>query len=332
LAVAKEEGKVVIYGRGDPEVRKELQKTFTEKYGIGLDFTYFPRGGEMAAKIKKERAAGLYIADVIIHGPTTMTNLLKPAGLLDPLEPLLILPEVKEPKFWRPRLYFIDKDRMMKPMRAGWSKLVVCNTNLVKEGEMTSHRDLLDPKWKGKIVMYDPTRPGAGDAFVALLHLFWPREQAVAFLKQLAKQEPVITRDLRLPVEWVARGKYAIGIGLRAEAIPEFLKLGAPVALLRLKEGCLLAPGAGNIAVVKKRPHPNATTLFVNWILSREGATAWSKADSRASARVDVPTDWVHPMYLPEPGEKAWVEDEEAYKRHLAHMRLCKEIFGHLLK
>ena len=92
---AKKEGKVMVYGRGDPEVRKQLTKAFSDKYGIDHEFVYLHRGGEMIGKMKKERGAGLYLADIVIHGPTTMITGVKPAGMLEPLEPLLMLPEVR---------------------------------------------------------------------------------------------------------------------------------------------------------------------------------------------------------------------------------------------
>jgi ABC-type Fe3+ transport system substrate-binding protein len=261
-----------------------------------------------------------------------MINLMKPAGILDSMDPVLILPEVKNPKVWRADLFFTDKENMVKPMRAGFTRFIMRNTDLVKEGEITSYWDLLDPKWKGKMVMYDPTGPGTGSGFVGFLKGIWGQEKTVEFLRQLVKQEPVITKDVRLPMEWVARGKYSLGIALRVEGLPEFLNLGSPVALVKVTEGLLGTPGAANLGIVNKRPHPNAAALFVNWILTKEGMTIWSKADGYAATRVDVPTDWVHPIFLPDPGEKVWVEDVAAIKGRRKLWGLAKEIFAPLLK
>ena len=52
VEAAKKEGKVMVYGRGDPEVRKQLTKAFSDKYGIDLEFVYLHRGGEMIGKMK----------------------------------------------------------------------------------------------------------------------------------------------------------------------------------------------------------------------------------------------------------------------------------------
>ncbi|MFH1240861.1 MAG: extracellular solute-binding protein [Pseudomonadota bacterium] len=332
VEAAKKEGKVMIYGFADPDLRKDLRKAFSEKYGIEPEFLSIPQGGELTARMKKERAAGLYLADVLFIGPTTMTFQLKPAGILDTMEPLLILPEVTDPKVWRKDYIFTDKEGMIRPLRALFSRFAFRNSNLVKESELTSYRDLLDPKWKGKMVLCDPTIPGSGNAFVAFLNGTWGRDQTVEFLKQLVKQEPVVTNDIRLPMEWVARGKSLLAIAPRPEALPEFLKAGAPIATVKMIEGGLLTPGSGCIAVVNNRPHPNAAAVFINWVLSKEGLTVWSKADGFASARLDVPTDWVPAPFVPEAGERLFVEDEEAYKVRSELMNLCKEIFGPLMK
>jgi len=334
VEAAKKEGKVMIYGRGDPEVRKQLTKAFSDKYGIDLEFVYLHRGGEMIGKMKKERGAGLYLADIIIHGPTTMIVGVKPAGMLELLEPLLILPEVTDPKVWRPGYLFKDKDRTIKPLRALSSLYITRNTNLVKEGELTSYRDLLDPKWKGKMVMTDPTIFATGMAFVSYLNGIWGPDKAVEYLKKLVAQQPVVTRAARDPYEWLARGKYSLGVALRNEIMPEFLKIKAPLAKVGVTEPFAAEPGAACIGVATKRPHPNAAKLFLNWVLTKEGMTVWSKADGYATARKDVPTDWVHPSLLVGLGPDAKVNwtTEEGHKQRRGQMKLSKEIFAPLLK
>ena len=335
VAAAKKEGKVMVYGRGDPEVRKQLTKAFSDKYGIDLEFVYLHRGGEMIGKMKKERGAGLYLADIVIHGPTTMITGVKPAGMLEPLEPLLMLPEVTDSKVYRSGYNFVDKkDRTIKPLRALSSLYLTRNTKLVKEDEITSYQDILDPKWKGKMVMTDPAIFATGMAFVSFLNCTIGPDKAVAFLKELVKQEPVVTRAAREPYEWMARGKYHLGVALRNEIMPEFLKIEAPLAKVRVMEPYAAEPGAACVGVVTKRPHPNAAVLFLNWVLSKEGMTVWSKADGYACARKDVPTDWVHPSLLEGLGNDDnvfWFPEEEHFRRR-EQMKLSKKIFAPLLK
>lgn len=333
VEAAKKEGEVMVYGRGDPGLRKTLTKAFGDKYGIKLEFLYMHRGGEMAARMKKERGAGKYLADVTIHGPTTSVLLIKSAGMLDPLHPELILPEVLDPKAWMSGYDYVDKDRTVRQLRALFMRYITINTERVKEGEIKSYKDLLNPKWKGKIVMYDPTRPGTANGMSAFLNGIWGTEKLTDYFKQLVKQEPVVTRESRVPLEGVARGKYAIGIAMRNEVIPEFLKIKAPIALVQTVEGGQLGPGAGCLGLVNKRPHPNAAAVFVNWLLSKEGMTLFSKGDGYPVARMDVDSSgWVPEIFVPGPGEKIWFETEEGIYFRRKLMAISKEVFAPVMK
>jgi ABC-type Fe3+ transport system substrate-binding protein len=44
---------------------------------------------------------------------------------------------------------------------------------------------------------------------------------------------------------------------------------------------------------VKSSPHPNATKVFVNWLLSKEGQEVYGKAMGQATRRLDVDTRWL---------------------------------------
>jgi len=73
-----------------------------------------------------------------------------------------------------------------------------------------------------------------------------------------------------------------------------FLKAGLPIkALPVLKEGTYGTGGSGNLAILKNPAHPNATKVFVNWLLSREGQEVTSKALGQATRRLDVDTKWL---------------------------------------
>ncbi len=122
LAVAKQEGKVAVVGAGGAEMRKALTEPFQKKYGITVEFLG-ASGREIAPRIKTERDAGQYLWDVMVHGTTTGLESMVPAKALDPIEPALILPEVKEAKNWRGgALEFADKGRLvlvMTPFQRG---------------------------------------------------------------------------------------------------------------------------------------------------------------------------------------------------------------------
>src|SRR3990167_5420427 len=108
---ARKEGIVTLYTPSSPELRIAISEPMKE-YGITVEIIS-GRGAEVAEKILRERRAGIYNAD--LYGPVgldTFVNIMKPAGALVPLEPLLILPEIKDPRMWyKGELPFADRER-----------------------------------------------------------------------------------------------------------------------------------------------------------------------------------------------------------------------------
>ena len=99
VEAAKKEGKVVAGIPASAELRKALDETFSRRYpDIDIELAA-GRGPANASKIAAEHAAGVRYFDLLISGSLTPLHLLN-AAILEPIEPLLILPEVKDPKRW----------------------------------------------------------------------------------------------------------------------------------------------------------------------------------------------------------------------------------------
>lgn len=327
LAKSKTEGTMTMYTHWVPEARISLSQTFKEKYGITLEFTLFQSGSDMLARLQTEKQIGLKVADVIGTGATTLVTTMKPAGILGPLEPLLILPEALDPKAWRGGEFpYMDGNKMAVGMIGLIMRDINYNTNLVKEGEITSPRDLLKPQYKGKIVMHDPTIPGSGNASLSQVVNILGFDEGMEWFKQLLKNEPLMTRDYRLQLETVVREKHAIGLGSDSALLSNFLTMGAPVGIAVFKEGAQGTPSSGGLGVPVAPPHPNATTVFINWLLTREGQSALSKALQAPSRRLDASTEGVNAIFLPREGEKIYWENEESLLRKGKIMQRAKEI------
>jgi len=148
-------------------------------------------------------------------------------------------------------------------------------------------RDLLSPRWKGKIIMDDPTIPGRSQNWMVVVGV----KVGEDYLKQLAKQEPLLTRDRTLMMNWLTRGRYPVGIGIRPDHYQEYKRAGAPINNLVLKEASYLLSGSAYISHVNKAPHPNASRVFLNWLLSRKGQILWTEIRNTQSARIDTPVD-----------------------------------------
>jgi iron(III) transport system substrate-binding protein len=331
VADAKKEGTVVIYAGPIGDARSALTNAFRQKYGISLDIV-MGRGEELITRIESERRAGIYAVDVGLHGMTTYFNSLKPKGFTIPITPLLVLPETLDLSQWRGgKLPFADKEGHLAVLVLGSAPHLLINTTLVKPGEISSHQDMLDPKWRGKIIINDPSLGGAGtEWFTYIVTKVMGLEKGTAFMKQLAKQEPAITRDQRLLSEWVARGKYVGAIGTSKATTVQLMQAGAPIAFTDLKESRPTSSGTGNLMVFDKAPHPNATKLFTNWILSREGAAVYAKAHGYASTRLDVSTEGIDPIVIPRANEYILGEEYQIAKGEMR--KLAAEIFRDVMK
>jgi iron(III) transport system substrate-binding protein len=290
VEAARKEGRVVVSIPTSAELRKEFESGFRSKHpGIELELSV-ARGAANINKIVEEQKAGARNVDLHIGGTTSIITGLLANQFLEPVMPSMLLPEVRDEKHWWGGHIWADNARkFIYTFTAYMTETVWYNSTLVRPEEITSWDSLLDPKWKGKIAILDPRTPGSGESTWAFL---W-RIKGEPFLAKLAAQEMLVGRNLRQLGEAVARGKSAVSIGLSYYTYLPFIKAGLPVRpISTLKEGYYAASGSGNLVLLKNAPHPNATKVFVNWLLSKEGQTAITKALGQPTRRFDVDTRW----------------------------------------
>lgn len=329
----RDEGKVVIFTTWRPELRKALADAFKEKYGIEIEYI-MGRGNDLAEKIIRERKAGVYYADLFIGGATTMMTILRPAGVFFPVEENLILPEVKDPGIWMDgRFPLLDKQGLIFHVTAhdaGWD-VITYNSQLLKKEEIRSWTDLLNPKFKGKIVMNDPTVAGRGQQIFAVGMEFL----GLDYWREFSKQQVELIRDQRLITDWVAKGKYFVSIAALNEVYNEYIRVGAPIEIaLDLTDAfSYLSTASSNVALPSNPPHPNSTKTFLNWFLTKEALTIFVRESEWHSTRLDVPTDTLPPNVIRMPGKKYLnAESEEFLQKKLVYAEKAKEIFGSAIK
>lgn len=335
LSEAKKEGTVSVYGIWRPDTRNALAQAFKNQYDINLEFSPFSRGSDLLAKVQAENRAGLYLADIFGAGTATLIVLMKPAGLLAPIKPLLILPEVLDPKAWREgNIPFADDEGLALGIIGQTTRNLAYNTSLITEGALTSYKDLLKPQYKGKIALNDPTVTGAGNAIMTYLgHDVWGEAETMDFLRRLIReQEVVIMRDTRTHVESVARGKYAVAMAPTTEIVLDFIRLGAPIKIAMVKEDRNLTAGAGAFGVPTKFGHPNAAIVFVNWLLTKAGQSVFAKSWGSPPARLDVSTEGSDPLFIPIPGEKYYSETTESLAARAKWIEIAKKIMEEPMK
>ncbi|MBI4330136.1 MAG: extracellular solute-binding protein [Chloroflexi bacterium] len=331
LAGARKEGALSFMGSvGGPFRDVGAEKHLKEKYGLTMDII---AGGasELIPKLVAERRAGILRGDVFILSTASMANGLKPSGLTESLDRIIFLPEALDPKAWyKGDVPWVDKDHNQIALLGLPMAPVVVNTEVVKPGEIKSYRDILNPKWKGRIALMDPTQSGAGT--------MWFQAMAegimdLNYLREFARQEPTITRTDRLMGEWVSRGRYPISVGLGNKIVEEFKRVGSPIESVIPAEGTYVYTSSGAIVMLKNPEHPNAAKLFVNWILTKEGITWLSRAYGGQSSRVDVPTDFLDQKQLRQPGVKYLnLDSEELAMKGPEYYKLAAEVFAGSLK
>ena len=284
---ARKEGKVTISIPASAELRKQIEEQFKKRYGIEVE-VFTSRGSAGVRRMADEFKAGVRHFDLHIGGSSSIVSGMLDEGILDPIEPWLALPEVKDAKqWWGGHLWVDNAKRFVYMFQAYLSEIIWYNTDLVKPSEIRSYDDFLNPKWKGKIGYLDPRTPGAGDSTWSFI---W-RVKGEEYLKKLVAQDLYLGRDQRLLAESLAKGRVAVTIGLSYYSFLPFLKAGLPIKTLpTLKEGNYGTGGSGNLAVIKAPAHPNSTKVFVNWLLGREGQEIVSRALGQATRRLDVDT------------------------------------------
>jgi len=303
VEAAKKEGTVVLYGATGSGIRRSLTEGFEKAYPF-LKLEYFPsEAGPLAARLTAEHKAQHFDVDALVTSTSATILTLKPQGILEPIKPVLILPEVMDGKNWiKGSLDFTDKEKQYNvAFFTGVKCFLGINTDVVGPQDIKSLQDLLDPRWKGKIATNDPrvAGPGAG-AYGWAMSAGGPE-----YLRRLRQQIGAVTRDDRQLWEWVARGKFPVSIGPSDKHFAILTREGIKnIAMVAgLKEGVLTSTSSGTVALPKNAPHPYAAKVFINWLLTKDGQLAASSGWGMVSQRVDVPPPADVPDYLiPKPG------------------------------
>jgi iron(III) transport system substrate-binding protein len=287
LEAARKEGTVIVQTPAGAAYREAIDVFAKSHPGIEPEHISFPDAATFVPKIRADRQAGIYAIDV---GATTITPFIqffKPDGVIDPLKPLL-RPEILDDKVWHGgvdgRWGDIGKTHVFR-YQANIQRAIHLNTNFVKEDEIKSVDDLLDPRWKGKIATSEVTQ-----GYVYTPSTLVREQKGEDFLRKLfIDQEPIMIRDRRQAVETLVRGGAAIGYGLHPIIMQDFVRDGL-ADHIRNPAIPGATTSAGEITVIyNKAPHPNAAVVFIHWLLGREGQIAWSTAFKINSARSDIP-------------------------------------------
>jgi iron(III) transport system substrate-binding protein len=252
IAAAKKEGKVVVYGSVVPQAMEQLHKSFEKKYGIKVDYW---RGSStsVAERAQTEWRAGRPAFDVVESSWDVML-LMKNEGIFG-----RYIPPSSEgfPE------QFKEKDARITPWRI-LPISILYNTDLVKSGNAPKTLDdLLNPKWKGKISIPDPSRHTTTAKFL------WNLQKLMGgkwrdYVKALAAQQPLIVESLAPVTPAIIKGEAHVGIAY----IKFVQQYKGPVSYVAL-EKYLSDPN--HLALGAKAIRSSAGRLYIEYAVSAEG-------------------------------------------------------------
>lgn len=254
VSAAKKEGHLVFWGAEEKPKIAAIAKRFNAKYP-GIEFEQFRiEPGPAIQRMISEREAGRINVDVLDSSLSYVKPMLD-RNLLDPYP-------------WT-ETFGISKDYQYYDGRllACWNLEIpiAYNTSKVKAGEIRSWEDLLDPKWRGQILI-----EARGIAFAILINK-WGEQKTLDYIKRIKENKPLILVGGSPTAEALMSGRVAVAIGTYAGKIDFFKQKGAPV------DWALVGPIPAQVYtsfVPKGVRHPNAARLFCAWLASADGQDA----------------------------------------------------------
>ena len=287
IEAAKKEGRIVVSGPPGEDWRRSLVDMFQKEYPeIAVEFSAGP-GRNFGPRIRQERELGKKLWDLRLGGADTAMEA-KRNGFLAPVRPLL-LPEIADDSKWIGGLNGVFHDRENKYV-LGYSLYIeptaYANRDFIKESDLKSTAQLVDPKFRGKIVILTPTG-GATQQSLGQMAFMYGKD----FIRDLlSKQDVIITDDNRQQVEWVLRGRYPVSTNFAPTLLVPYLKQGLGKNIVNLEDKIVrLSMGSGTLSLFEGAPHPNAARVYINWLLSQKTQMRLCQNVKLNSSRTDVP-------------------------------------------
>jgi iron(III) transport system substrate-binding protein len=294
IAAAKKEGLVVWYTSADLQLAELVGKTFEKKFGITARVER--AGGErIFTRVAQEYAAGIHTVDAVSTGDAAQFPAWKRQGLLAPYVPedvaRHIPPEHRDP------------DGFYATVRSSLC-VIAYNTELVKRDDAPkSFADLLDPKWKDKIVKAHPSYSGTimTSTYQMVRGLGWP------YLEKLSKQYVMQVQSATDTPKKIVLGERPVMADGNESNVLLLKEAGKPIEVVYATEGSptVVQPSA----IFAAAPHPNAARLFQNHLFTPQAQQIFVDDGGLRS---------VHALVKDKPGRtplsaiKAWKDDPAA--------------------
>jgi iron(III) transport system substrate-binding protein len=256
IDAAKKEGSVVWYTATDVQVSEKVGSAFEAKYP-GIKVQVERSGSERVfQRISQEYGSNIHKADVIETSDAVHFILFKRQGWLQPAVPSDVA------KSWPAQVK--DPDGQFAAYRAHLSVIGYNTSQVKKEDAPKSHADLLDPKWRNRIVK---AHPGYSGTIMTGTHAL---SEALGwdYFEKLGKQRIMQVQSSTEPPKKLAQGERSIMADGNEYNMFMLKESGVPVEIVYATEGTPIA--IGHAGLLKNAPHPNAAKLFYSFLFSKD--------------------------------------------------------------
>jgi iron(III) transport system substrate-binding protein len=284
--VARSKGQSLVIAIHPYTANVAVVQAFKKRYPhINVQLTQMS-ANQFVPRIMKEQQGGIFAWDVWMGQVSNLANILVPAGGLERITDYLILPEVVSPLHWRmPRLvHSADKDAFIFNFSIPLENAVYANMRILKGQniDLENPSSLLDPRLKGKIAIRSADKSAAGAVTLAALMKDAGAQGPQLVQSLLRDTDPVVMDNPRQITNAVMRGDKAIVLGGATEIVSQCQKAGGCRDIVKLSYAKMLLPRG--VAVLKRAPHKEATKVWVNWLLSKDGQETYVREMGEASA------------------------------------------------
>ena len=256
IAAARKEGTVIWYTSVALPLAGKVVKAFEGKYS-GISVRVERSGAERVfQRLEQEYASGIHAVDVVNSSDASQLIVWKGEGILQPFVPDDVA------RFYPPA--HKDPDGQFASFRVGLC-VIGYNTDLVKAADAPkSFADLLDPKWKGKLVK---AHPGYSGTIMTATYQV-SRDLGWSYFEKLAQQNVMQVQSSADPPKKLELGERAVMVDGNEYNMFQLKEGGKPVEIVYPTEGTPLIVGPN--AVFKAAPNPNAARLFQCYCFSAE--------------------------------------------------------------
>ncbi|MFC7395724.1 extracellular solute-binding protein [Chelatococcus sp. GCM10030263] len=256
IEAAKKEGSVTFYTATDVSVAERVGKAFEAKYP-GITVKVERSGSERVfQRLSQEYGSSIHNADVVETSDAVHFLLFKRKGWLAQAVPAEVA------KDWPADAK--DPDGHYAAYRAHLSVIGYNTTQVKPEEAPKAHADLLDPKWKGRIVKAHPGYSGTIMTGTDVLSqaLGWE------FFEKLGQQRVMQVQSSTEPPKKLAQGERSVQADGNEYNMFMLKESGVPVEVVYATEGTPIA--IGHAGLLKDAPHPNAAKLFYSFLFDQE--------------------------------------------------------------